>query len=69
MGRAKQRENRRAKIAEEELELCNCFGDEDPTPYLSVKNIIWRSKMQEAFERLLPEETGGEFILTWGDAG
>jgi hypothetical protein len=61
MGRTKQRENRRAKaMEEEELDLCNDFGDEDLTPYLAVKNIIRRWKM---------EETCGEFMMMGGDAG
>jgi hypothetical protein len=52
MGRTKQRENRRAKaMEEEELDLCNDFGDEDLTPYLAVKNIIRRWKMEETFLR------------------
>ena len=46
MGRTKQRENRRVKaMKEEELDLCNDFGDEDLTPYLAVKNIIRRWKI------------------------
>ena len=46
MGRTKQRENRRSKaMEEEELDLCNDFGDEDLTPYLAVKNIIRRWKI------------------------
>ena len=61
MGRTKQRENRRAKAREEEeLDLCNDFGDEDLTPYLAVKNIIRRWKM---------EETCGDLMMMWGDAG
>jgi hypothetical protein len=61
MGRTKQRENRRAKaMEEEELDLCNDFGDEDLTPYLAVKNIIRRWKM---------EETRGDLMMMWGDAG
>ena len=60
MGRTKQRENRRAKaMKEEELDLCNDFGDEDLTPYLAVKNIIRRWKM---------EETCGDLMMMWGDA-
>ena len=61
MGRTKQRENRRAKaMEEEELDLCNDFGDEDLTPYLAVKNIIRRWKM---------EETCGDLMMMWDDAG
>ena len=61
MGRTKQRENRRAKaMEEEELDLCNSFGVEDSTPYLAVRNIIRRWKM---------EETCGEFMMMGGDAG
>lgn len=70
MGRTKQRENRRAKaMEEEELDLCNDFGDEDLTPYLAVKNIIRRWKLQETFDCFSLKEADGEFILMWGDAG
>ena len=47
-------------MEEEELDLCNDFGDEDLTPYLAVKNIIRRWKM---------EETRGDLMMMWGDAG
>ena len=42
MGREKQRAHRRMK--EEMLDLRNCYGAEDPTPYQAVKNLYFDGK-------------------------
>ena len=45
MGREKQRANRRMK--EEMLDLRNCYGAEDLTPYEAVKNIYFRREVSK----------------------